>query len=153
LARSATFLGRQALHFSFGVYKVIVAHVTRSPTVVVENGQVTTGSAASKPVNLWHKFQTLVPNDPDVRVTHEVIVVGRKSPAGTVRLLEDFGCDLIVIGSHGHGRLRRLLRGSRTDEVVRHAQCPVLVVKAPATHRGQPRVRPSNSTASPLGHP
>jgi nucleotide-binding universal stress UspA family protein len=117
--------------------EVVVAHVTRAPAVVVENGQVTPAGDASKPLNLWNKFQTLVPDDPSVHVTHEVVVAGRVS-AGVVEMLEKFGCDLIVVGSHGHGRLRRFLRGSLTDDGVRHARCPVLVVKAPATRRATP---------------
>ena len=101
--------------------------------MIVENGQVTLASDAGKPLNLWNMFRAIVSDDPAVHVTHEVVVSGRVSAAGIVGMLERFGCELIVIGSHGHGRLRRLLRGSLTDEVVRHAHCPVLVVKAPAT--------------------
>jgi len=37
--------------------------------------------------------------------------------------------DLVVISTHGHGRLRHLLLGSTTERVVRHASCPVLVVR------------------------
>ena len=113
--------------------EVVVAHVTRAPAVVVENGHVTPGSDMGQRLNLWNMFRALVPDDPGVHVTHEVVVAGRVSAAGVVGMLERFGCDLIVIGSHGHGRLRRLFRGSLTDEVVRNAHCPVLVVKAPAT--------------------
>ena len=36
---------------------------------------------------------------------------------------------LIVIGSRGRGPLRRALLGSVSDSVVRHAHCPVLVVR------------------------
>lgn len=38
--------------------------------------------------------------------------------------------DLIVIGSHGRGGVERLLLGSVAESVVRHASCPVLVVRA-----------------------
>jgi nucleotide-binding universal stress UspA family protein len=38
--------------------------------------------------------------------------------------------DLIVIGSHGRGGVQRLLLGSVAESVVRHAPCPVLVVRA-----------------------
>ena len=97
---------------------MVVAHVTRAPAVLVENGQVTPGSAAGQSLNLWNRFRVLVPDDHPVHVTHEVVVAGRVS-AGIVGTLEKFGCDLVEIGSHGHGRLRRLFRGSLTDEVVR----------------------------------
>jgi nucleotide-binding universal stress UspA family protein len=35
----------------------------------------------------------------------------------------------IVMGSHGHTGLKRLLMGSETERVIGHAPCPVLVVK------------------------
>jgi nucleotide-binding universal stress UspA family protein len=34
-----------------------------------------------------------------------------------------------VMGSRGHGGVRRALMGSVSDSVVRHAHCPVLVVR------------------------
>ena len=127
---------------------MVVAHVTRAPAVVVENGQVTHGGVAGKPRNLWDDFRTAVSDDPAVPVTHEVVVAGRVSAAGIVGMLGKFGCDLIVIGSHGHGRFRRLLRGSLTDEVVRNAHCPVLVVKAiPARTPAKPVPAQSGRTA------
>ena len=41
--------------------------------------------------------------------------------------------DLIVIGTHGREGVSRLLLGSVSDHVVRHARCPVLVVRGPST--------------------
>lgn len=118
--------------------EVVVAHVTRAPAVVVENGQLAAPAAAGKPRNLWDRFRAHAPDDPTVRVTHEVVVADRASVAGVLGVLERFECDLVVVGSHGRGRLWRLLRGSLTDGIVRHARCPVLVVKAPAVHPVQP---------------
>ncbi|HEU4672106.1 MAG TPA: universal stress protein, partial [Candidatus Limnocylindrales bacterium] len=37
--------------------------------------------------------------------------------------------DMIVVGSHGRSGLGRALLGSVSDFVVRHAPCPVMVVK------------------------
>jgi nucleotide-binding universal stress UspA family protein len=39
------------------------------------------------------------------------------------------GCDLIVMGTHGSGGLRRALLGSVAEQVVRHATCSVLVAR------------------------
>jgi len=46
-----------------------------------------------------------------------------------VQLAEDIGAGLIVIGSRGFGGLRWVLMGNVADSVVRHAHCPVVVVR------------------------
>ena|SRR5215211_1649817 len=46
-----------------------------------------------------------------------------------IHLAEDLGAGLVVMGSRGHGGIRRALMGSVSDSVVRHAHCPVLVVR------------------------
>jgi nucleotide-binding universal stress UspA family protein len=51
------------------------------------------------------------------------------APAEIVDLAEDIGAGLIVMGSRGLGGIRRALMGSVSDSVVRHAHCPVLVVR------------------------
>jgi nucleotide-binding universal stress UspA family protein len=37
--------------------------------------------------------------------------------------------DMVVVGSHGRGAVGRLFLGSVSEHVVRHAPCPVLVVR------------------------
>jgi nucleotide-binding universal stress UspA family protein len=49
--------------------------------------------------------------------------------AEIVGLADELGAGLIVLGSRGLGSLRRALMGSVSDSVVRHAHCPVLVVR------------------------
>jgi nucleotide-binding universal stress UspA family protein len=46
-----------------------------------------------------------------------------------VDLAQSIGAGLIVMGSTGQGRLRRALVGSVSESVVRHAHCPVTVVR------------------------
>jgi nucleotide-binding universal stress UspA family protein len=46
-----------------------------------------------------------------------------------VALAEEIQADLIVMGCRGLGGVRRALMGSVSDSVVRHAHCPVLVVR------------------------
>jgi len=46
-----------------------------------------------------------------------------------VRFAEEKSCDLIVMGSHGHKGLVKLLIGSVAERVIGRAHCPVLVMK------------------------
>ena len=46
-----------------------------------------------------------------------------------LRTAEALGVGLIVIGSRGLGAVSRALMGSVSDSVVRHAHCPVFVVR------------------------
>jgi nucleotide-binding universal stress UspA family protein len=52
-----------------------------------------------------------------------------KPDAEIVGLADELGAGLIVLGSRGLGSLRRVLMGSVSDSVVRHAHCPVLIVR------------------------
>jgi nucleotide-binding universal stress UspA family protein len=49
--------------------------------------------------------------------------------AEIVGLADELRAGLIVLRSRGLGSLRRALMGSVSDSVVRHARCPVLVVR------------------------
>ena len=54
---------------------------------------------------------------------------GEPGPA-IVDAAQSEGADLIVVGSHGRGRVGRFLIGSVSDHVIRHAAAPVLIVRA-----------------------
>jgi nucleotide-binding universal stress UspA family protein len=54
-------------------------------------------------------------------------------PAGRIlEVARKWPADLIVMGSHGRGRIQGLVLGSVSQEVLHHAPCPVLVVRAEA---------------------
>ncbi len=46
-----------------------------------------------------------------------------------VRVAEEIGAGVIVMGSRGLGGVRRALMGSVSDSVVRHAHCAVMIVR------------------------
>ena len=46
-----------------------------------------------------------------------------------VALAQELGVGLIVMGCRGHRGIRRAIEGSISDGVIRHAPCPVLVVR------------------------
>lgn len=58
----------------------------------------------------------------------EFIHVG-KPATEIVKAAKDWPADLIVIGSHGRGGVKRVLLGSVAETVMRQAACPVLVVR------------------------
>jgi universal stress protein A len=46
-----------------------------------------------------------------------------------VRLSQQIGAGLLVIGNRGQGTIARILLGSDAESIVRHAPCPVMVVR------------------------
>jgi nucleotide-binding universal stress UspA family protein len=55
------------------------------------------------------------------------LIEGPAAPA-ILRVAEDDGFELIVLGSRGHGQLAGLLLGSVSNAVAQRARCPVLIV-------------------------
>ena len=81
-------------------------------------------------------------------VEHE-IEVARGDPAHTlIDILENFGCDLVVMGARGMGLLRSALLGSVSHEVLHAAPVPVLIVKqAPPPEAETPAQAPAEAAA------
>lgn len=87
------------------------------------------------------------PSDPsvlakldEVKSNHENVVVTRMAHAGAAGKVicwaaEDQACDLIIMGTHGRGGLRRALLGSTAEYVLRHARCPVLTIREQKEYR------------------
>jgi nucleotide-binding universal stress UspA family protein len=61
--------------------------------------------------------------------TLEFIVEGKPSDE-IVKAARQWPADVIVIGSRGLGGVQRALLGSVAEGVIRHAPCPVLVIRA-----------------------
>jgi nucleotide-binding universal stress UspA family protein len=68
----------------------------------------------------------------------EVIVEVLDGPPAEaiLRVADVRQCDLIVMGSRGHGTLASLLLGSVSHHVVAHARAPVMIVSATAKDAG-----------------
>src|SRR3712207_6632749 len=55
--------------------------------------------------------------------------MGRRADEEIVELAQSIEAGMIVMGSRGQGRIRRALLGSVSESVVRHAHCPVTIVR------------------------
>ncbi len=68
------------------------------------------------------------PECSDIEV--EEIITHGDAAAEVVKTAKERDVDLIVIASHGRTGIERIFFGSTAESVVRHAHCPVLVVKS-----------------------
>lgn len=64
----------------------------------------------------------------DPSIVHTKVVEG-SSGQMIIHMADEVDADVIVVGSHGHGFLSRVLIGSVSEHVVRHTTRPVLVVR------------------------
>ncbi|HEY5195718.1 MAG TPA: universal stress protein [Solirubrobacteraceae bacterium] len=75
---------------------------------------------------------------PDVSLTSQLL---RGNAAETIlRAAHDGDYDLIVMGSHGHGRLHRALLGSVSHRVLHDSPVPVLLIRHAAADRVGPEL-------------
>jgi nucleotide-binding universal stress UspA family protein len=112
-------------------------------------GSLAVVSVAERPPMFPHNYLARHSDDPDelwsrhARTSMKALVkrLRRQLPAtrGFVRvgtpwreivgLAEELRVDAIVVGSRGLSAIQRLLLGSTAENVVRHAPCPVLVIR------------------------
>ena len=123
----AAFPLARALARSLGAGLTVV-HVATPPPLVSygELSRVLDGLDGLRR-ELMDRLQRVTAGCNTIDVEHLVV---EGDPAGAImRVAADRSCDLIVMGSHGQGGLGRVLTGSVADAVLRHAACPVAIVK------------------------
>ena len=64
-------------------------------------------------------------------ITDDIIVVRGNPVEEILKYSEEKNCDLIVMGTHGHGTLEDVMLGSTARRVIRRSKIPVLVVRLP----------------------
>lgn len=87
-----------------------------------------------------------------VRRAHPDVIITATTVHGNPveRLLEASDrADLIVVGSRGRGGFRGLLLGSTSEQVVRHARCPVLVTRSRGGDDAAATASPAAETLTP----
>lgn len=64
-------------------------------------------------------------------IEDEIVIKQGHSAEQIVQFAEDTDCDLVVMGSRGHGLLAEAMVGSTSRRVIRHCSKPVLVIRLP----------------------
>lgn len=64
-------------------------------------------------------------------VTDEILIRTGAPAEVIVETAKEQNCDLVVMGTHGHGIIADVLIGSTANRVVKHSQIPVLVIRLP----------------------
>jgi nucleotide-binding universal stress UspA family protein len=118
------------------VYAITVAPiVVPEPTTLTPSGvPVVTPAEVSRMIEAAREVGQRILDDGEKEVKSENVQVESTLKEGSTvqeitRLAKEGNFDLIVIGAKGVGRLRELLLGSVSEGVMKHAPCPVLVVK------------------------
>ncbi len=122
---------REAIQLAKGLIEgqslaeLILLHVT-APAVSAVGGLAMATADVQTELDR-RSLQEAFPASPGSRVRHEV---RRGSPADAIcRFAADEHCDLVVMMTHGRTGLTRIIMGSVAEEVLRHAPCPVLLMR------------------------
>jgi nucleotide-binding universal stress UspA family protein len=101
-----------------------------NPILEKEMKELATQAVSQAESKLRERFPALKEN-----LTTQVLC---GSPEQTiVGKAEDWGADLIVIGSHGYGFWKRMVLGSVSNAIINHAPCSVLVVRKSKSENGR----------------
>jgi nucleotide-binding universal stress UspA family protein len=116
-----------------------LAETSGTRLVVTSSARLLPGGAAAHGLGPYDPADT--PDEHRAQLDHaRELLTGRTleveydvevgEPAGAIVGLADrYAADLIVVGTHDRGLLDRLLHGSVSEGVTRHAHCDVLVVR------------------------
>ena len=86
--------------------------------------------AVSEETAIQHVKKRIEEQISDPRLAGHCLFVTTGNPGNEIAAYaERIGADLVVIPSHGRTGLEHLLIGSVAERVVRHAPCPVLVLR------------------------
>lgn len=131
LARQAAVRARDVLAIDHVIVASVVQPVLAGALPVgVSGGYVASGLADPEVTEKLHGEAAAVAAEVAglFPAASTVVLDGEPGPE-LCRLAEEEAVDVMVVGSHGAGFLRRVLLGSVSHHVLQHAPCPVLIVR------------------------
>ena len=88
------------------------------------------------PFELYEKQKKVVEEKMDVihstldksKIEHECIIIEGPTVKTILEQLKELEADLLIIGSHRHGKLYHFLMGNIHESLITKSQCPVMVI-------------------------
>jgi nucleotide-binding universal stress UspA family protein len=108
--------------------KIALLHVIEFGRLVGELSELDTGLTAI-PRRVEERLAMLASRSGEPALFDKVAVRTGRPFHEIGAAASELGCDLIVISTHGYTGLDYVLLGGTAERVIRHAQCPVLVVR------------------------
>ena len=130
--RAASVLDQSAQITVISVVPLPVIPAT-APVTGLDAGPIVTPEATEELDHALHE-------EAQAALTRTVSALGRPAehmlvmgdPADELcRVAKEGHFDVVALGSHGKGLMKRMVLGSVSHHVLQHAPCPVLVVRAP----------------------
>ena len=109
--------------------RMLIVHALPVPSPEQGEGMLYSGVGREDLQAAEQQLKAIEPDAPEIRVEHR-LVSGKPADA-ILKLASDEDVELIVVGTHGRTGLMRVLMGSVAEQVVRHATCPVVIIKVP----------------------
>ena len=108
--------------------RLIVCFVAHPP--LVATGNRLTDPKTNESRDIAEQLESLQPDDPAVKRELRIVITEQSTRVKTLLgFLEEMECDLLLLGMHKRAGIAGWFSHSITEEVVRLAKCPVLVVK------------------------
>lgn len=121
---------RTAIEMTAGDAELVLAHVWHPPYFYGPETTFPDALAADFRVDAERELDRWTAEAGKLGAKHVTPVFLVGAPWNEIcRLAEADGSDLIVMGTHGRTGLKHVLLGSVAEKVVRHAPCPVMVVR------------------------
>ena len=114
--------------------EMLLVHAA-APVVYGTGSEYISGNAYTANLEAAHaQLAELIAREPALQAIHHREIVKYASPVDLVeQAVETHKIDLVIAGSHGAHGLERLALGSVAEAILRHVNCPVLIVGPRAT--------------------
>jgi nucleotide-binding universal stress UspA family protein len=113
--------------------KLVLCHAVHIPRPAHDAGGFAREQIMEEETTTAHKIlEAARKQASDAGIDAKAVMVGDPVADGILDCAKEHGSDLIVMGTHGHSAIRRLVLGSKTAEVIARATVPVMV--APPVH-------------------